>query len=616
MNGNLKSLHLLWVALAANRRYSPYMKPGDFTEFSRRCEHEGITFLTTTLPRIGKALDAFHSTTEWIAPVGFKADKDSVPLFMGTAIKSALSGDSLAVDCVRQLSYVFYKLDVPHDPSLVQQFADQFVKVDSDLADAIDFDDLFTSKLLACMRRLIHRVLANADPLDIRPCHGSGATACRTKGHDKWHKLRYYSKLDAVFHYPDYFFFNYSHLSDEMEKLEQSEDREPRARVVYVPKDSRGPRVISCEPAEMMYIQQGLMRLLYDTIETHNLTRGQINFSDQSLNRRLARDGSLHGTWATMDLSEASDRVQNRLVMEIFPPRWVAALQACRSEETELPDGRIVKLNKFAPMGSSCCFPVEALVFWACAQASIHMRRNVELYGPLQDDGLYDYTTSHNYADLGKFPSLSSHATVHVYGDDIVVPSHFVETVTVGLEKIGLMVNRSKTYSKGPFRESCGGDYHKGCDVTPVKLKKHFWKSHTAVSIGADLANLFIAKFGYTDSLKLISVIEELIGYVFPRSTMPRPGVLLSDPCASNDVFFARRFNRRLQRYEHRILGFHAKVLTLREPNWSELLKKELTRESVRYSAVNPNFQGGNLAPGEYTVPRSVRTKWDWVWLG
>jgi hypothetical protein len=62
----------------------------------------------------------------------------------------------------------------------------------------------------------------------------------------------------------------------------------PQARVCLVPKDSRGPRIISCEPAELMFIQQGIMRKLYSHLETHHLTAGQINFTDQSINRNLA----------------------------------------------------------------------------------------------------------------------------------------------------------------------------------------------------------------------------------------------------------------------------------------------------------------------------------------
>lgn len=604
--GDLKSLSLLWANLAKTS-YADFVTEEDIQTFSERVEHEGLTFLTTTLPTLGKALDNFHSTMDWVPPPDFKTQtrwvyaddaillenhtpkvERQIPVFLGSAVKFALGGDSRAVDCVRQLSYMFYKLEVDYDETTIQRFLDKFIETDRGIVDAISFEDDFTSRLVAEMRRIIGRILCNEDPLDIRPCHGSGATACRTSNEDKWHKLRYYEKLDAVFSYSEYFFYSPTHLSDELEKLEASQVSVPMARVCLVPKDSRGPRIISCEPAELLYIQQGLMRKLYRCLETSSITAGQVNFTDQSINQLLAKQGSIDSSLATIDLSDASDRVSLELVKRVFPPNWVQALEACRSESTTLPDGRVVKLNKFAPMGSSCCFPVEALVFWTCLQATRHILNR------------------------------RSSDKMYVYGDDIIVPSTFYEDAVFGLTRIGLTVNLSKSFFDGPFRESCGGEYHKGMDVTPVRVRKTIKRQGSGLATNADLCNEYIDKFGYDKALPLIRIVEEEQGYVFPRTLLDYPVTLRVSPCASNDAFLARRWNKNLQRWEHRVLTLSSAHKKAHAPNWGELLRKELSRDvAVSGKYTNPlAIMDSVLEPGYYTERHSVRTKWRWSWLG
>ncbi len=617
LNGSLKSLGLLWTNLARNQRYKPYVEESDIQTFWRRFDNEGSTFITAVHPRIGKALDRFHSTSEWEPPVGFETQGDHVenwllpeevqdllcgmPVFLGAAVEAAVNGDSIAVDCVRQLTLIFYKLEVDYGEELEREFLDRFCNTDQDLSSVFDGIDVNRDAIVGQMGNIIEGVLRKSDPLDIIPTHGSGATACRTANWEKHHRpLVYYEKLDDVYPYSDYFFYNYTHLLDEYERLENSlPGSVPRARVCLVPKDSRGPRVISCEPAELMFIQQGIMRRLYKDLETHSLTSGHINFSDQTINRELALKASKGVlSLATIDLSDASDRVSLELVKRVFPARWFEALQATRSEETALPDGRIVKLNKFAPMGSSCCFPVEALVFWACAVAS------TRVLGESRD-----------------FPD------VYVYGDDIIIDVRFYDVIVRGLELVGLKVNRDKSYWKGPFRESCGGDYHRGYDVTPVRVRKFLSKSRTSVTTNADLANLFIAKFGYTDAASIVSVIETEGGYVYPRSELQLPAVIRTAPSASNDVFFQRRYNHDLQRQEYRILTCISESKQRQPPNWEELFRKRLCRDrdasdclpeegvSERYQ--NPIAKLDKAAkPGWYTDPHSVVTKWVWTWLG
>jgi hypothetical protein len=626
-NGDLKSLLLLWENLACNRRYSRFTEKEDILTFQRRVKNEGLAFLTIVLPELGKALDTFHATNTWNAPPSFKTDDDGIPIFLGKAIRFAIDGNSVAVDCVRQLSYIFYKLEVPYDDDAKAKFLDQFINTDQDLGN-IDYDSgdplpiqdnlgrvhgsIYPGDIVNEMRGLIGRVLSNEDPRDIRPCHGSGATACRTLNHDKWHLLRYYPKLDQVYDYSSYFFFSATHVVDEMEKLESSIEKEPVARVCLVPKDSRGPRVISCEPAELMYIQQGLMRKLYGIIEAHPLTRGLINFTDQGINRDLALLGSITRRYATLDLKDASDRVSHELIRRVFPSDWFECLDACRSEETILPNGVRVKLNKFAPMGSSCCFPVEALVFWACAVATTQLCKE-------RAANFLDRGRLWNFRGKSRYDRGWSTPNIFVYGDDIICDVGNANDIMVGLEAIGLLVNRNKSYVEGPFRESCGGDYHNGYDVTPVRVRNFLSNVGTGLEASADLANEFISKFGYEDSHTLIRVIEDAVGYFYPRTDMAIPMTIRVTPSASNDVFFKRRWNSNLQRFEHRVLQLRYKVLPKRDPNWAELLRKELSREKATARFVYENqlaIVDSRCEPGQYAVAHSARKQWEWAWLG
>lgn len=592
---SLQPFRKIWLCLASNQRYSRFIAEKDRNVFVERLENEGLPFLTIALPSLGKALDIFHSSGEWVCPPDFGSDGSGVPFFLGNAIKLSLAGDSQAVECVRQLTLIFYKLEVDYDQKLLDAYLGKFQDVDRELQ-SIDWGAV--ERLVSGAKRIVHRILSNEDPKDIRPCHGTGATACHTPNYEKWRSLRYYPKLDAVFSYPDYFFFSYNHLVDDLELLLEAVESDPVARVSLVPKDSRGPRVISCEPAELMYIQQGLMRKLYSCLETHPLTRGYVNFVDQGVNQSLAQLASINGEWATLDLIDASDRVSLQLVRRLFPPRWVEAFEACRSERTVLPNGKVVELNKFAPMGSACCFPVEALCFWALACASI---RNT-LCG-------------------GRRLKVDFWPEVFVYGDDIICHTFDVDAVVNGLNSVGLSVNSNKSFVRGPFRESCGGDYHLGVDVTPVRVRKVFDSSVSSFATSADLCNEFIAKFGYTDSRSLVSVIEEELGVIYPRSKLPLPGTIFHlESVASNEVFFKRRWRFEFQRYEYRIPVVRAPALARCLPAWSELLRKELTRGvlgeiSGKYGN-SLRVQEVPLEPGWYVDPHSTLLKWAWVWLG
>lgn len=447
--------------------YTEEERERDMLEITRRVRAEGIAFLTKALPAFAKAIDRALATDTRLLIRGFARKRGSVlPCFLhgltSLVFDSAGSERSDAsVDAVmmlRQIGFMFYKLQLPFAEEDVDRVIDNFVTTDKHLE--LNIQD-FSNKTRWCMaeaRRLIYEILAPHSPYDEKkfsPRHGPGAVATGEKGCEKGRFRRYYKALAAKYPYETYFFYNSTHLCDELgEYLSLEELEAGTAKVVLVPKDSRGPRLISCEPLEYQWIQQGQMRLLVEIIENHRHTRGLVNFANQQVNRDLALHSSLDGWNVTLDMKDASDRVSLRLVEELFPRTWFEALSASRSTHTRLPNGDIVPLRKFAPMGSAVCFPVEALIFWALATAaSTYYRTTVPLV-------------------LNNEP-----IRVYVYGDDIICNWADHPAIIQLLEEVGLKVNLDKCCTGSHFRESCGMDAYKGNDVTPVKIRARYTSS-------------------------------------------------------------------------------------------------------------------------------------------
>lgn len=215
----------------------------------------------------------------------------------------------------------------------------------------------------------------------------------------------------------------------------------------------------------------------------------------------MACIGSEDGSLATLDLSEASDRVGNWLVEELFEffPFLSEALQATRSRSVRLPSGEVMQLRKFASMGSALTFPIEAIVFTAIvieavlsASSRRITRRNIMLL----------------------------HDQVRVYGDDIIVPTPYAESVIESLEAFGLKVNRRKSFQNGWFRESCGAEFWKGLDVSIVRSRRAIPQSRRDVQELISLVEMRnqLAKsvFDYKSLIELIDDhVIRLLG-VFP----------------------------------------------------------------------------------------------------
>jgi len=430
----------------------------DFNYISNRFRSEGLTFLTTVLPCLGKAVISGLETGHFLLPAGFrKLSGSSLPAFMRGLMKSIFhsdgrlrdDADAYSVGEIMQVSMLFYKFETPYKESLNQAVIDEFISVEGELAKLTLPQSGIALEIAIRARSLVHRLLNGVDLKDINPQHGPGAVATGERGNAKYIFKRKYQRLHETYPYYEYFSPSLGKISFESGWYKRLRPEiNPVAKVVLVPKDSRGPRLISMEPLEIQWIQQGLMKRLVSHIESHPLTKGRVNFENQGINGQLALESSISRKFATLDLKSASDRVSIDLVKYLFPKELHEPLMCTRSVATKLPNGELLPLRKFAPMGSALCFPVLAVCVWSILNATVSV-----LY-PGDPD----------------FPDPAD--SVYVYGDDALVPTFVTESCFRALTAFGLKPNVDKSFYRGFFRESCGVDAFKGVITTPLRLRR------------------------------------------------------------------------------------------------------------------------------------------------
>lgn len=512
---------------------SPRELKKDLETLRSRVSKEGLSFLTKTLPKLGKALDLGLETGRIAIPREFpRGRNDSVPLFCRRLFRCVFDADGFllpnadpyVLKDLRQVLFIFYKIEVPYSSSQERSVVEAFVDNEERLRSFQLPDDEPT---IARATQFITGLFAHFDHRAIEPGHGPGAVAGKQKAHEKRMFSTKFELLHEVYPYYEYFF---NRGPDILSRLSQyrgmKTSSDPTARVCLVPKDSRGPRLISCEPLEIQFIQQGLMKALYEHIESHPCTRGLVNFRDQGVNQSLALKGSIDRSYSTADLKDASDLVSMDLVRRLFSgvPHLLRALEATRSTQTELPDGTIVRMRKFAPMGSALCFPIEALCFFAIIRAELQL------------------TTGYRRGDL------------FVYGDDIILRKHCYGAV-FALERYGLLVNRGKSFDEGFFRESCGTDAFRGHDVTPLKVRKLVCTAGRVQGVLAEVeyANRLYDQCYYKASAFLKANVEKVLRRRLPYSATPDISYLAwVVPRISLPYIHKGRWNKKLHRWETR----------------------------------------------------------------
>jgi hypothetical protein len=213
------------------------------------------------------------------------------------------------------------------------------------------------------------------------------------------------------------------------------------SRLSTVPKNEDTERTIAIEPSGQMALQLAAGHYLEGALRYIgcDITR------QQPLNKAMAQRGSIDGSLATIDMKSASDMISPSLVRALFPPEWFELLSTIRSEEIEVRPGEWETLHMISTMGNGFTFPLMTLIICSL---------------------IYGFRATHGGPNL--FIDWTDTA---VFGDDVIVPTHEYQSICDVFESAGLVINHDKSYRDGFFRESCGGDYFKGHDVTPFYVK-------------------------------------------------------------------------------------------------------------------------------------------------
>lgn len=372
----------------------------------------------------------FKALTRVISPHLYNLIKESVEHAFDSSNVYAMK------DLVQLFAYTS-RLSL-RDIDLTHEMLEDYMKVEDNMPQN------FPSHLTFALNNVIKRWFGSSEPDDIRPQHGPGGVAGhgRASLEVKYKDLTTDARLQYVFGDA---WWSPGLIRSSLDRISQT---------IFVPKSFKSFRTISMEPTTLQYLQQGVWKAIDRTVIHDRYLRNRIGFHDQERNRKLAQKGSIDTSYATIDLSAASDSVSYKLVKEVFRGTWLYKyLIALRSDRTLLPDGRVVALKKFAPMGSSLCFPVETILFAA----------------------ICEFVTREHGVN-GRYS---------VFGDDIIVPTQCVSDVMLVLETLGFSVNRSKSFYQEDiyFRESCGGEYFYGFDVTPMRISRQYMANDQLVRL-------------------------------------------------------------------------------------------------------------------------------------
>jgi hypothetical protein len=353
-----------------------------------RCEHEGLSFLTITLPVLCDSMERGIEDGTFTCPSQF-AKHGKLPRFLRGFFQRVFDKDGrllieacpYAIAGIRQVCRFFKKLKLGCSPEREAKAILHFREVEGELRRMTPHSERKDDYLDKISRILWSQVFPEPNYLDLVCHHGPGFTADRRLPNERFRIRKWNQRSEHSFPSDLHCYPNYGYAAEHATGSSESEAGieylrlrdEESVRVVFVPKTQSAPRVIAMEPSHVQYMQQSVKDYMYDILENHSLTKHSIRFLDQSVNQRLAYSSSIDKRLATLDLKDASDRVHLHLVQRIFKNSGLLPLlEDARSLHATLPDGTNMVLTKYASMGSALCFPVEACVFYTLILAAMH----------------------------------------------------------------------------------------------------------------------------------------------------------------------------------------------------------------------------------------------------
>jgi len=273
-----------------------------------RFAHEGFSFFTITLPRLCDWLESGLELGYCSSPpLGFKRKPGTcLPAFLQGFTSLVFEDTGMlrhnssveAIDFFRQITRFFKKLKIACSDEREAAAERRFIALELEMQ---NYDGIVTrdDPILDEVCKLIGRIFSDFNPESLVCRHGPGVTADRLAHNERLTIRSFPRSALACFPLEEHCVPNYLHYED-LQDITILEDNElSPVRVVFVPKTSTTPRVIAIEPSYMQYMQQSLRDYIYTTLERRKPTKGRVNFSDQSINRALARKASLDRSLAT-----------------------------------------------------------------------------------------------------------------------------------------------------------------------------------------------------------------------------------------------------------------------------------------------------------------------------
>jgi hypothetical protein len=553
----------------------------DLQTISDRISSEGASFTQVTLPYLGRALDQGLVSGTFNCPTSFRlAGITRLPRFLYPCFSEIFEDDgrlkvNASLTTIRNLR-LFLLFDSKRECAMPQKINESFISEFSAGQLTLRKVRIQTDHpVIEIATKLISIVMSRFPLQAFTPGHGPGATAEGFERDEKWDFTSWPAKAEKWFPYLLYGTAN-MRLSCQSKPIPLISPMVTKG--CLVPKDFRGPRLISIEPTAMQYLQQGVLKRLMHHFENEPLLWRSIRLRDQTFNR-IKASSSIRDNMATVDLSSASDTLSATLVWHLFSgvPALRRLLFSLRSDYVRFPGHDPIRLVAFAPMGSAICFPIETLVFWSLAVASMKLTRGSE-----------------------SFRSCASE--VSVFGDDIVIPNDSALQTLIGtLQSIGCRPNMSKTCYSTPFRESCGGEWYGDNDVTIIRNKHFHYSALKKLSQYPVLLNLqrkfFLRGFSNTAEC-LIDWAREIYPVMTINPSLLRhlhgeavdvPNFAYSDTTSVEDV--PVRWNKDYQRFEARTPVSIQKTRDWSITNESRLLARLVFDSTERIALRDSNIR-------------------------
>lgn len=490
----------------------------------------------------------------------------------------------------------------------------------------LHLDDIVTDNI----RVILSCVLPSLKGRELWPKHGPGAVSERIGNglESKHFSLHGSPIIDRVFFRGQFANFGLAsehgyHKSKILPDPDfwhpESFDTYPPSRLHFVPKNMKTARSICMEPAELMFFQQAVFRMMREAISESPLSEF-IHLRDQGYNRELALFGSFSASIDTLDLSAASDSVSYDLIKRVFPPSWQIPMRATRNPLVLTPNG-VIAVKKFAPMGSAVCFPTQCLIFASvCIYAAILWLRNSPITGSVERIHAHDVEDVLERFQKKPFIALPRHEALEplgIFGDDICCDSRITPYVKLILATLGFEVNHGKSFTDSQaFRESCGGYYLNGYDVTPLyysikDVRAKLTPRHIMSQV--HLINECFEKYLNTrrfliSSLRKWHTRKGSFAVPFVSAQSLKFGIWTARSKTDRNDHLRRRYNADLQRNEFRhwyVAPRKANLTSHRQEKYSYM----------RWWASRDNQGDGEefVLPADHRAPAGYRVGWVWT---